>query len=118
MSNLKWSSVLLCLGLVLVSIGCQEGKKKDSGSSAIEQGTKDNEQLEKDLLALGIQIDGPSPTEDKASTALPSNLKRIGSKSRDRAQLMLEKYVISTKKLLGLADEKVVVYSDKQLLAR
>jgi hypothetical protein len=99
---------LIFAGLLLTVFSCSEGKKKGDGAAVQELGTKDCEEIAQNLQKYDVMLDGPAIDAEKNEPALPPNL--IDSAE---VQSLLENFIIKAKRVLELADTRVVVFSEK-----
>lgn len=102
--------MLLC---ALFTIGCQQGKKKDSTETYVyTEGVQKCEEISQQLIPLGIEVNGISPVADKNQAVLSEELKK--SQTLNKIQLLLEEYINTANKILEAGDTKVVLFPEKE----
>ncbi|MEK6773922.1 MAG: hypothetical protein AABY64_08270 [Bdellovibrionota bacterium] len=103
--------VIFCLGLnLLMSLGCQQGKKEDGASQAYADVLEKCDLIEKELADQKVFL--------KESPLKPSEIKKLNftlavTQDENKIQLLLEQYIITSQKLLEAADTKVVLFPEK-----
>jgi hypothetical protein len=111
MAQLRLFIILVSLFALLAS-SCQKGKRKDSDTLVYSDGLARCEQLAQELEPYGVQINGPSIIGKRNEAELPAALRRTAD--GESAQVLLERYITISKKLLTLADDKTVNFPERE----
>ncbi len=101
----------------LFSVACQQGTRKDAGHNVYQSGLQRCEELNQELLGLGVNLEGAVPSEGENSKVLPAKLRGLGD-HQNSVQITLEKYVLSATELISLGDEKVVLFPERQKMQK
>ena len=112
MGQLRLFITLVSLAALLAASSCQKGKRKDSDTLVYSDGLARCEQIAKELEPYGIQINGPSIVGKRNEAQLPAALHK--TQEGESAQELLERYIIISKKLLTLADDKTVNFPERE----